>query len=63
MGVEQLLDEMRTLYIAGHDTTATTLAWSAYLLAEHPEVAATLAATRRRGSSSGWRWRRSSWAA
>jgi cytochrome P450 len=36
----QLRDEMMTMLLAGHDTTALTLTYSLYLLAEHPEVAA-----------------------
>jgi cytochrome P450 len=27
-----------TLYLAGHETTALTLAWSWYLLSQHPHV-------------------------
>ena len=34
----QLLDEARTLFVAGHETTALTLTYALYLLAEHPEV-------------------------
>ena len=34
----QLRDEVFTLLIAGHETTAVTLAWTWYLLAQHPEV-------------------------
>ncbi|KAF6797495.1 cytochrome p450 52a11 [Colletotrichum sojae] len=37
-----LRDEIRTILIAGRDTTATTLAWVFYELACHPEVAADL---------------------
>ena len=33
---EQLLDELMTLVLAGHDTTATALAWAFDLLAHHP---------------------------
>jgi cytochrome P450 len=36
---EQLRDEMMTMLLAGHDTTALTLTYSLYLLAEHPDVA------------------------
>jgi cytochrome P450 family 135 len=32
----QLLDELMTLVLAGHDTTATALAWAFDLLAHHP---------------------------
>lgn len=35
----QLRDEAMTLFLAGHDTTALTLSWSWYLLAQHREVA------------------------
>lgn len=38
MSTEQLLDEIRTLYLAGHETTATTLSWTWYLLSRSPEV-------------------------
>ncbi len=37
---EQVRDEVVTLFVAGHETTATALAWSFYLLARHPEVLA-----------------------
>ncbi len=35
----QLRDEVMTLFLAGHETTALTLAWSWYLLGTHPEIA------------------------
>jgi len=38
----QLRDEVMTLLLAGHETTATALAWTFHLLAQHPEVEATL---------------------
>ena len=38
MSDRQLRDEIVTLFIAGHETTATTLAWSFYLLGRHPEA-------------------------
>lgn len=38
----QLRDEMMTLFIAGHETTAVALSWTWYLLAGHPEVEAKL---------------------
>jgi cytochrome P450 len=34
----QLRDEMMTLFLAGHETTAIALAWTWYLLASHPDV-------------------------
>ena len=40
----QLRDEAMTLFLAGHETTANALAWTWYLLAEHPEVENKLAA-------------------
>ncbi len=38
MSDRQLRDEMMTLYLAGHETTALTLSWSWYLISQHPEV-------------------------
>jgi cytochrome P450 len=35
----QLRDEVMTLFLAGHETTALALSWSWYLLATHPEAA------------------------
>ena len=36
----ELLAELNTLLVAGHETTATAIAWGADLLAHHPDVAA-----------------------
>src|SRR5438132_6005386 len=36
----KLRDEVMTLFLAGHETTALTLAWSWYLLGQHPEIEA-----------------------
>lgn len=33
---DEVLDEVMTLVIAGHETTATTLGWTWHLLAQHP---------------------------
>lgn len=38
MSDRQLRDEVMTLFLAGHETTALTLAWSWYLLGKHPEA-------------------------
>jgi cytochrome P450 len=35
---EQLRDEVMTLLLAGHETTAVSLSWTWYLLAQYPEV-------------------------
>ncbi len=42
MSDEQVRDEAMTLLLAGHETTANALAWTWYLLAQHPEVEARL---------------------
>jgi len=42
MSDRQLRDEAMTLYLAGHETTALTLAWTWYLLSQHPQVEAKL---------------------
>ncbi|NOT61718.1 MAG: cytochrome P450 [Acidobacteria bacterium] len=34
----QLRDEAMTIFLAGHETTANALAWTWYLLAQHPDV-------------------------
>ena len=38
MSDRQLRDEVMTLFLAGHETTALALSWSWYLLALHPEA-------------------------
>src|SRR5437660_9242308 len=38
MGDQQLRDEVMTLFLAGHETTALTLCRAWYLLGKHPEV-------------------------
>jgi cytochrome P450 len=43
----QVRDEVMTLFLAGHETTAVALSWTWYLLAQHPEVDARLADTLR----------------
>jgi cytochrome P450 len=37
MNDKQLRDEVMTLFLAGHETTALTLSWAWYLLAQNPE--------------------------
>jgi cytochrome P450 len=39
----QLIDEILTLIVAGHETTASTLNWCWYLLSQHPDVERKLA--------------------
>jgi cytochrome P450 len=38
VGKQRMRDELVTLLLAGHETTASTLSWSFYLLSEHPQV-------------------------
>src|SRR6185503_4293238 len=40
MSDEQVRDEAMTIFLAGHETSANALAWSWYLLAQHPDVEA-----------------------
>jgi cytochrome P450 len=41
---KQLRDEVMTLFLAGHETTALALSWTCYLLSEHPQVESKLIA-------------------
>ena len=41
---EQIRGHIMTLLIAGHDTTASALAWGMYLLDQHPEIRAQMLA-------------------
>src|SRR5215467_462681 len=38
MSDAQLRDEVMTLFLAGHETTAITLSWACFLIAENPQI-------------------------
>ncbi len=42
MSDREMIDEVLTLIVAGHETTASALTWTWYLLSQHPEIAAKL---------------------
>jgi cytochrome P450 len=42
MTEQQMRDELRTLLLAGHETTAAAMSWTWYLLAQNPEIEARL---------------------
>src|SRR5262249_30059151 len=42
MSERELIDEVMTLVVAGHETTASGLNWTWYLLSQHPDVDAKL---------------------
>jgi cytochrome P450 len=42
MGERELIDEVMTLIVAGHETTASGLNWTWYLLSQHPQSEARL---------------------
>jgi len=42
MSDKELIDEVLTLIVAGHETTAAALTWTSYLISQHPAVAAQL---------------------
>ena len=42
LGETEIRDELVTLFLAGHETTALTLTWTFHLLSRHPEVEAKL---------------------
>jgi cytochrome P450 len=48
VGRTRLRDELVTLLLAGHETTASTLGWAFYLIDRHPEVADRLCEEARR---------------
>src|SRR5262249_39470867 len=43
MNDAQLRDELMTLFLAGHETTAIALSWACFLIAQNPEVEAKIA--------------------
>ncbi len=43
LGDRQIRDEIVTMFLAGHETAASGLSWTLYLLARHPQVAESLA--------------------
>ena len=48
MRERELIDEVMTLVVAGHETTASGLNWTWYLLSQHPQVARAAARRDRR---------------
>lgn len=44
LGDRQIRDEIVTMFLAGHETTAASITWALYLLGRHPEVTARLTA-------------------
>jgi cytochrome P450 len=44
MSNREMIDEVMTLIVAGHETTAAGLTWAWYLIGQHPETAEQLAA-------------------
>jgi cytochrome P450 len=51
MSDKELIDEVLTLIVAGHETTAAALTWTWYLISLHPETQARLQAEADRTSS------------
>lgn len=42
MSIRQLTDECKTMFLAGHETTALTMTWMLWMLHQHPRKLATL---------------------
>jgi cytochrome P450 len=53
MSDKELIDEVLTLIVAGHETTAAALTWTWYLVSSHPEAAEQLQAEADRTSAQG----------
>jgi cytochrome P450 len=51
MSDKELIDEVLTLIVAGHETTAAALTWTWYLISQHPETQAQLQAEADRGGA------------
>jgi cytochrome P450 len=51
MSDKEMIDEVLTLIVAGHETTAAALTWTWYLLSQHPQSARELEAESDRGSA------------
>ena len=51
MSDKELIDEVLTLIVAGHETTAAALTWTWYLISQHPDTAERLQAEADRSSS------------
>jgi len=49
MSDKELIDEVLTLIVAGHETTAAALTWAWYLISQHPDTAERLQAEADRG--------------
>ncbi len=54
MSDRELRDELVTLLLAGHETTANALAWAGERLARHPDALDRLAAEARKGTSTAY---------
>jgi cytochrome P450 len=53
MSERELIDEVLTLIVAGHETTASSLTWTWYLVSQHADAAAALAEEADRSAAAG----------
>ena len=53
MSDKELIDEVMTLIVAGHETTAAALTWTWYLISQHPDTAARACRPRRTARPTG----------